>query len=318
MTAERHGVFLDAKTIACELVKPASLASWDVHPLVPPAAVAASIANAHVAYTNKVPLGAESLAGAGRLELIVVAATGYDIIDLACCKERGVAVANSPGYSASSVPEHVLALIFAAARGVVPYHAAAGDGTWAAADIFCLQRHPIIELRGRQAGFIGSGSLGRASAALCASVGMKTVFLARHDGKEDELPRLGLDELLATSDVVSLHCPLTPANRGMIDAAALARMKDGAILINTARGALVDSAALVAALEAGKLRGAGIDVLAAEPPPAAEPLLNCSHPGLVLSPHVAWASMESQQRLARMLAATTDAFFSGAPRHLVG
>ena len=318
MSAPRHGVFLDAKTIACELVQPASLASWDVHQLLPASEVAASIANAHVVYTNKIPLDAAALEQAAQLELIVVAATGYDIIDLEYCRQRGIAVANSPGYSVSSVPEHAIALMFAVARAIVPYHAAAGDGTWAAADIFCLQEHRIIELRGKQVGLVGSGSLGRATAELCSNLGMHTVFLTRHDGKEDDLPRMPLEELLATSDVISLHCPLTPDTRNMIDADALAQMKPGAILINTARGALVDADALVAALDKGQLRGAGIDVLAQEPPgPEQAVLLNCRHPGLVLSPHVAWASLEAQQRLARLLATTTDSFFAGQPQHLV-
>ena len=310
--------FLDAATIACDLVKPDCVGKWSVFEETSRELVAERVAPCEVVFTNKVKIGAAELEGAKSLRLIVVAATGYDIIDLEECKRRNVSVANSPGYSASSVQEHAIALMFAVARSIVPYRLEAGDGTWSKAGIFCLHTHPIIELAGKRVGIVGAGSLGRATGRLCEALGMKVFFLGRHDGASDELPRLPLDDLLATSDVVSLHCPLDSDNHHMINARSLSKMKPGAILINTARGALVDAAALVQALEEGRIAGAGIDVLETEPPPADNPLVGCKHPGLVLTPHVAWASMEVQRRLAQMVADTADSFIAGKPEHIVG
>lgn len=311
------GTFLDAGTIACDLVKPGCVGDWHVHDSTTPGEAAERIAPCELVFTNKVKVGAKELERAEKLKLIVVAATGYDIIDLAECKRKDIAVANSPGYSASSVQEHAIALMFAVARSIVPYRLEAGDGTWSEANTFCLHTHPIIELAGKQVGIIGSGSLGRATGRLCAALGMKVSYLEKNDGTSDDLPRLPLDKLLASSDIVTLHCPLDANNHHMINADTLAKMKPSAILVNTARGALVDAQALCDALEGGKLAGAGIDVLESEPPPSVNPLVQCKHPGLVLTPHVAWASMEVQLRLAQMVADTADAFFAGNPVHLV-
>lgn len=317
MSDKVTGVFLDADTIACDLVRPGCVGEWTVHRSTGPGEVPARIAPCGVAFTNKVRIGAAEIEGANGLRLIVVAATGYDIIDLGACRERGITVSNSPGYSSSSVPEHAVALMFAVARSIVPYRIEAGDGTWSGAGTFCLHTHPIVELAGKRAGIVGSGSLGRATGRLCEALGMKVSYLRRNDGGTDGLPRLPLEELLAGSDVVSLHCPLDDDNRHMVNAETLAMMKPGAILVNTARGALVDAAALAEALERGTIAGAGIDVLDSEPPPADNPLVACRHPGLVLTPHVAWASMEVQRRLARMVADTADSFFAGKPVHVV-
>lgn len=312
-----RATFLDAASIACDLVKPACVADWKVYALTRPEQTARRIAECELVFTNKVRIGEEELAAAGRLRLIVVTATGYDIIDLEACRQRQVAVANSPGYSASSVPEHAVALMFAVARSVVPFHGRVRDGTWSKSHVFCLHDHPVIELRGKLVGLIGSGDLGRATGKLCAALGMKVVYCASHASQGDDLPRLPLAELLAAADIVSLHCPLDAANANLINAERIALMKDGAIIINTARGGLVDAPALVDALASGKLAGAGIDVLDHEPPPNDHPLVACEHPGLVVTPHVAWGSREAQSRLAGMAAATADAFFAGRPRHLV-
>ncbi len=316
-------VFLDAATVAgADPLQPACATSWEVHQTTAPAATAERIADAAIAITNKVRIGAAEFAAAKQLKLIVVAATGYDIIDLDAAARHGVAVANSPGYSSSSVPEHAIGLMFAVARSIVPLSAEAGDGTWTSSPIFCLHTHPIVELRGLTVGLVGSGSLGRATGDLCSALGMQPVYLARDGASSaagtDGLKRLAWEELLAGADILSLHCPLDASNRNMIDAHALRMMKRSCILINTARGGLVDAAALATALETGEIAGAGIDVLDPEPPPADHPLLACSHPGLVVTPHVAWASRQSQQRLAQLVADTADAFFSGRPQHIVG
>ena len=292
-----RAVFLDAATVAAE-----------------------RIAKADIVITNKVRIGKRELAAAARLKLIIVAATGYDIIDVEAAQQNGVAIANSPGYSLSSLPEHAVGLMFAVARSIVPFARAASDGTWTQASTFCLHNWPIIELRGLVLGIIGSGSLGRATGKLCAALGMRPIYLERKQSPSsggDDLKRLAWDELLATCDIISLHCPLAPDNRHMFNGDAFAQMKNSAILINTARGALVDAAALVAALEDGQIAGAGIDVLDQEPPPATNPLISCSHPALVVTPHVAWASRQAQERLLDLIAATADAFMRGQPQHLV-
>ena len=309
--------FLDAETIACPLVKPQRVTDWTIYEQTTPEQTAEHIKGCNIVFTNKVKIGPAELNTAPELRLIVVAATGYDIIDLDACRRHDVAVANSPGYSASSVQEHTIALMFAVARNIVPLRRAACDGTWSSATTFCLHTHAIIELAGKTLGIIGSGSLGCATAKLCEALGMKVVFATRHTGQQDDLPRIDLDKLLSTSDIISLHCPLDAANHHMINAAALAKMKPQAILINTARGGLVDPVALCAALEAGTIAGAGIDVLEQEPPPADHPLLTCKHPGLIVTPHVAWASMEVQIRLAQMVADTADSYLTGTPVHLV-
>lgn len=309
--------FLDASSIACAARQPASIDVWRTFDLTRDEQVAERIGDSHVLITNKARLPQATIATAPNLELVIVAATGYDIIDLAACRAKGVTVCNSPGYSVSSVPEHALALMLAIARRLLPLSREAGDGTWAAADNFCLHTHTAIELAGRRVGIIGAGSLGRATGRLCAAIGMEVCYLARHDGKKDELPRLPLDELLASCDVISLHCPLTAANHHLLDAAALAKLKDGAIVVNTARGALIEPKALIAALEAGRLGGAAIDVLETEPPPADHPLLRCRHPRLIVTPHVGWASLEAQQRLVAMICATCDSYFAGKPQFVV-
>ena len=310
-------VFLDAATLSCEPVAPSCADDWVLFPSTPPKLVAERIASAKTVVTNKVCIGAAELQNASELELIVVAATGYDIIDLPACQARNIAVANSPGYSISSVPEHAVALMFAVARSIVPLHRDACDGSWSSAETFCLHTQPIIELHGRTVGIVGAGSLGQATGKICTNLGMNVIYRARSKQPQDQLPRLPLKQLLATSDFVSLHCPLDHDSANLINAAMLAKMRRGSILINTARGGLVDAAAVVDALHNGQLGGAGIDVLKHEPPAADHPFLTCTHPGLVVTPHVAWASRESQMRLGQMIADTTDGFFAGRAINLV-
>ena len=315
------GVFLDAATVAAaQPYRPQCCDQWQVHDLTSADQVAERIADASIVITNKVRIGAPELAAAPCLKLIIVAATGYDIIDRDAARKHGVAVANSPGYSISSVPEHAVALMFAVARSIVPFAKASCDGTWASAQTFCLHNWRISELRGLTVGLIGSGSLGRATGRLCAALGMKPVYLARPEatrGADDELDRLAWNDLLATADIISLHCPLGPDNLHMFDEKAFRRMKETAILINTARGGLVNTRALAAALREGQIAGAGIDVLAEEPPRPDDPLLACKHPGLLITPHVAWASRQAQEKLLSQVAATADAFMNGHPQHLI-
>ena len=284
-------VVLDAATMRGEMLRPDFPHRWHTYPLTAPAETATRIRNAHIVITNKAPLCKDDINAAKNLKLIAVAATGMDNVDLQAAADAGVQVRNVREYANNSVAEHVLALVFALARGVVLYHAKVREGAWSKSPIFSPDWGRICDVRGRQIGIIGAGALGQAVAEHAAAVGLRPMFLLRD--KKDSLPRLPLPKLLADSDIISLHCPLTPQTHQLINQETLAMMKPGAFLINTARGGLVQSAALVAALQSEHLGGAAIDVLPVEPPPADDILLNCRHPNLIITPHVAWAGEQS-------------------------
>ena len=312
-------VVLDAATMRGELLRPSFSHEWISHPLTSPDETAARIRNAHAIVTNKAPVQKEHIAAAKHLELIAVAATGADIVDIAACRAAGIAVCNVRDYASRSVAEHAMALILCLARGVAEHHRRAVAGEWADSPVFSPNMGNIFNIQGMQIGIVGAGALGRETAKLAQSFGMRPVFLQRREeNKEnDSLPRMLWDELLATSDVVSLHCPLAENTRGMIDKIALAKMKPGALLINTARGALIDSNALIHALQSGALGGAGVDVLPAEPPPKNDPLLNCGLPNLIVTPHVAWASAQSLKLFHSKLLDNLEKFYAGAPQNLL-
>ncbi|KVR19051.1 glycerate dehydrogenase [Burkholderia ubonensis] len=283
-----------------------------------PADVADRIRDADVVIVNKTRLDAAALSGAKRLRLVAIAATGTDNVDLAACAARGIVVSNIRGYAVRTVPEHTFALIFALRRSLVAYRDAVRAGRWLGSGQFCFFDFPIRDLAGSTLGIVGDGALGRAVAGIAQALGMRVRFAA-HAGHTD--PQAGyapLDTLLRDSDILSLHCPLTPATRHLIDAAAFARMARRPLLINTARGGLVDEAALVDALQSGQISGAGFDVVSEEPLPAAHPFhAILSHPGFILTPHVAWASDEAVQALADQLVDNVAAFVDGAPRNVV-
>jgi glycerate dehydrogenase len=252
-----------------------------------------------------------------RLRLICATATGVDNIDTVAARGRGIAVANVRGYATETVPEHVFAMMLALRRSLLRYHSAARNGRWAAAPVFCLHDYPIADLAGATLGIVGSGSLGSALARLAECFGMR-VMLAERRGVAGTRPgRAAFEQVLHEADVLSLHLPLTPETRHLIGRSELAAMKAGAILINTARGALVDPAALIEALKSGHLGGAGIDVLETEPPPLDHPLLATDLPNLLVTPHVAWASRQAQQKLADEVIANIAAFQRGENRNRV-
>ena len=312
-------VMLDRATFACDLVKPDCVDEWEEFDITNEDQVIARIKDADVIVTNKVKINETHLQQTPKLKLIVVAATGYDIIDIQACRQHNVTVTNCPGYSVSSVPEHTVALMFALARSLIPHNNTVHDNSWVNSPIFCVFGPPIMELANKTLGIIGAGSLGIATGNLCKAIGMKVVYATSSNPAktDDDLERLPLDELLAVADVVSLHCPLTKDNQEFINAQKISLMKDGAILINTSRGGLVNQQAVINALESGKLGGAGIDVLSKEPPSSDDLFVKCKHPNLLVTPHVAWASLEAQQRLAKMIATTTDSFFAGNPVNVV-
>ncbi len=299
-----------------ELSRPSFPHEWISHPLTSPGDTAARIRDAHAVITNKAPVRGEDLAAAANLELIAVAATGADIIDLAACRAAGISVCNVRNYASRSVAEHAMALILCLSRGVLEHHRRATSGEWAKSPVFSPDMGKISNIYGMQIGIVGAGALGRETARLAEALGMRAVFL-RRGGANDSLPRLPLAELFATSDVVSLHCPLADDTRGFIGEKTLAMMKPGALLINTARGALVDSAALADALQRGALGGAGIDVLPEEPPPEDDPLLNCGLPNLIITPHVAWASAQSLRTFHSQLRDNIENFYRGAPQNIL-
>jgi glycerate dehydrogenase len=275
------------------------------------------LAGATIAITNKVALRRGALEQLPQLKLIAVAATGVDAIDLEYCRARGLSVTNVRDYAVHSVPEHVFMLLLALRRQLLRYREDLKNGAWQAASQFCLFHHPLRDLFGSTLGLIGYGALGRSVAKLAAAFGMRVIVAEHKNAAAIREGRTEFYQLLAQSDVVSLHCPLTPATSNLIGAAELAHMKTSAILINTARGALVDAAALIAALQNGQLAGAACDVLPVEPPRPGHPLLDLDWPNFILTPHNAWASNEAKQALANQLIGNIEAFVRGEPVNLV-
>ena len=272
--------------------------------------------DADIALLNTFALSRELLRGAPKLKLVAIAGTGTDNVDLLAARECGIAVCNVRGYCTASVVQHTWGLILSLTQHLSAYARLAIDGTWATNEPFMEMRYPIRELNGRVFGVVGWGELGRGAARVAECFAMQ-VLVANRRGEKPDPSRLDLDRLLAVSDIVSLHCPLNESTRGMIGRRELALMKPGALLINTARGGLVDGHALSAALRSGRLAGAGIDVLAHEPPDAGDPLLDPSIPNLILTPHVAWAAQEARQRCLDDMAASIRDFRGGGRRSRV-
>jgi glycerate dehydrogenase len=276
--------------------------------------VVARLSGANIALLNKLRLGRETISQLPDLRLIVLAATGTNNVDLEAARERGIGVCNLRDYCTSSVVQHVLAVMLLLNQHLREYDALVRSGAWQRGDQFCLLDYPIRELAGRKLGIVGFGTLGRGVArAASLALGLE-VLIANRPGGERVPGRCDLDELLPQVDVLSLHCPLTPQTEGMLGAAQLARMKPDAMLINTARGALVDAQALADALRSGRLGGAAIDVLPQEPPTRGNPLLASDIPNLIVTPHIAWAAREARQRCIDEMAANVADFLRGGHR----
>lgn len=280
------------------------------------AEVPARIAGFEVVLANKSVIDRPAIEANRELRLIALTATGVDNVDLAAAREQGVAVCNLRDYCTASVVQHVFAMLLALTHRLSDYHALVASGRWQRAGQFSVFPYPIRELDGRALGIVGFGTLGRAVARAAGAFGMR-VEVANRPGGDATPGRRDLDELLPELDVLSLHCPLTDATRGLIDGTRLARMKPDAVLINTARGALIDPHALAKALSDWRLGGAGIDVLEREPPPPGHPLLDPSVPNLIVTPHVAWAAREARQRCIDELALNVESFLSGGTRNRV-
>lgn len=312
-------VCLERATLAdsVHIRKPAFAHEWIDHDRTKPEQVAERLSGAEIAIVNKVRIGAEALAQLPQLKLIAVAATGTDNVDLAQCTKQGVVVSNIRGYATTTVPEHTFALILALRRGLVPYAASVQQGAWQRAGQFCYFDYPIRDLRGSRLGIIGGGAIGQAVASLGRAFGMEVVFSTQKGGP-DRPHYLPFEAVIETADVLTLHCPLTPTTRGMINERALRRMKRSAILINTARGPLIDDDALTRALDEHWIAGAAIDVTTPEPPPPDHKLMKLAgRANFILTPHVAWASREAMQSLADQLIDNVEAFVDGSPRNVV-
>jgi glycerate dehydrogenase len=313
-------VFLDRETLSPETklrppAFPHELVTFDK---TAPDEVASRIADADIVITNKVPVRRAALDGASKLRLIAVAATGTDVVDVAACAERGIAVSNIRNYAINTVPEHTFALILALRRSILAYADSVRRGRWQEAGQFCFFDHPIRDLSGSTLGIIGDGVLGRAVADIARGFGMRVLFSA-YKGSIGMGPLYTpFEDVLRQSDIITLHSPLMASTRNMISAPEFALMERRPLIINTARGGLVDEAALAEALTSGRISGAAFDVVTAEPPAADHPFMRLvDRPDFILTPHVAWASSEAIQGLTDQLFDNIDAFWAGSPRNLV-
>jgi len=278
---------------------------------------AARIAGAEFVFTNKVRLPGDILRAASGLRYVGLTATGTDNVDLQAAAELGIAVANIRDYCTNSVVEYVIGTLLMLTHSLGRYDRTVRAGNWQRASSFCMLTYPVRELHGMTLGIVGYGTLGQAVARAATALGMQVLIAARPGSDNTPAGRIAFTELLARADVISLHCPLTDATRGLFNAGTIAAMKHNAILVNTARGALVDSAALVAALDSGRLFAAVVDVLPQEPPIKGDPLLDYAGENLIITPHIAWGTERARQNAIDELAANVRAFLTGERRNRV-
>ena len=286
-----------------------------LHQVTPESDIAQRIAGAQIVLVNKLRITRERMLASGALRLIAVMATGANNIDFDAARELGIAVCNVRNYCTTSLTQHVLAVILALTHRLREYGRVAVDGSWQASPQFTMLNFPIRELEGRVLGIVGFGTLGRSVArAAEAALGMQ-VLIANRPGADPAADRIDLHDLLPRTDILSLHCPLTPATERLIGPRELALMKPDALIVNTARGGLIDSQALADALRAGRLGGAAIDVLTQEPPVDGSPLLSPDIPNLLVTPHVAWSALEARQRCLDEVTSNIEAFLRGERRN---
>ena len=306
-------VFLDRDTVGAPLRQPNFPHSYKEYADTPVSCIVDRLRDSTIAILNKVPMRAETLAQLPKLKLIAVAATGTDIVDKLYCRQNGIAVVNIRDYAFNTVPEHVFALIFALRRNLIAYREDVRNGAWQRANHFCFFPHPIRDIAGSTLGIVGFGALGKSVARRAEALGMQVLAT-------DVVSQPGLVDLftiLKESDIVTLHVPLTQQTRNMIGSKELAMMRHDAILINTARGGLVDEQALALALKTGVIGGAGFDVLSSEPPKNGNVLLGIDLPNFIVTPHIAWASQEAMRILADQLIDNIEAFVAGKPQNVV-
>ena len=311
-----RGVILDCDSLGPDDLDFSALSdlpvSWTVYGNCPASEVVERIGDAEIVMTNKTVVDAATLSQAPNLKLITLPATGTNVVDLVAASEQGVVVCNAVNYGTASVVQHVWALILALTTNLQSYSRGVMDGSWGESEMFCLLQYPVRELEGKTLGIVGAGDLGRGVAKIAQAFGMQVIFAALPERNHlDDLPRLALHELLPRVDILSLHCPLTPQTKGLISSAELALMKTSALLINTARGPLIDEPALKQDLVKGEIAGAGLDVLSAEPPVGGNLLIDNAVPNLIITPHSAWIAAESRQRLMGQMVENISAFLEG-------
>ena len=312
-----HIVFLEKDSIRATVRRPSFPHTWAEYEKTAPEQILDRLKDATIVITNKVKLTGDLLARLPKLRLIAEAATGTDNIDLAWCREHKLPVTNIRGYAVDTVPEHVFMLLLALRRQLPAYRADVAAGKWQQSPMFCFFDHPIRDLRGSTLGIVGKGSLGQGVARLAEAFGMRVLWGEHRGAAAVRDGYVSFETLLAEADAISLHCPLTEQTRGMIGEAELRAMKRDAVLINSARGGLVDEAALLRALREGWIAGAGFDVLSKEPPKDGNPLLESELPNLIVTPHVAWSSDKAMQALADQLIDNMEAFVRGEERNRV-
>lgn len=300
--------------------------SWDflsrfgeytVYDRTPNELIVSRIGDAEIVLLNKTPISEETLAACPSVKLICVLATGFNVVDVAAARKRNIPVCNVPDYGTAAVAQFTFALLLELCHQVGHHGQAVREGKWSACRDFCFWDTPQMELAGKTLGIIGFGRIGRAVGKIAKAFGMNVIAYNRSQCEEGwEVGRyVNLEELLATSDVISLHCPLTPENTGMINKDTISKMKGGAILLNTARGLLLDEQAVADALASGKLWGAACDVVSAEPMKLENPLRTA--PNCIVTPHMAWAPKESRQRIADCTERSIRAFLEGRPINTV-
>ncbi|MBU0911427.1 MAG: D-2-hydroxyacid dehydrogenase [Gammaproteobacteria bacterium] len=308
-------VFLDAATMAETDLSPLQLAdvSLTLYPQTSAEQLLVHAGGAQVVISNKVALNAKAIAALPELRCILVAATGVNMVDLAAAKAAGIVVCNAQGYAGTAVPQQVFALLLQLTNHIQSYHQAVQQGLWSQSPQFCLHLQPIEELADKTMTLVGYGDLGQATARLAEAFGMKVLIAERPDVTAIRPGRTAFETALREADVLSLHCPLTDATAKLINTQTLSWMKPTALLINTARGGLIDEIALAEALTKGTIAGAALDVLSSEPPSSDHPLLNNTLPNLIITPHVAWASRQAMQRLVVQLSENLRAFLAQQP-----
>jgi glycerate dehydrogenase len=287
------------------------------HEMTEPDQVLDRCLNAEIIITNKVVLDAGIMERLEALQMICVTATGTNNVDLDYCAKHGITVCNVRDYATASVVQHVFTLILALTTRLGDYRAAVAAGDWTRSSQFCLLDYPISELAGKTLGIIGYGVLGQAVAKVASAFGLEVLVAQRPGSGQCQEGRVPLEDFFARSDIISLHCPLAENTQGLISTETLRQMQDHALLINTARGGLVDESALALALREARIGGAGLDVLSQEPPPADHPLLAADIPNLLITPHIAWASRESRQRLLDQVGDNIMAYLNGQPQNIV-
>jgi glycerate dehydrogenase len=310
-------VFLDRSTLIADVRQPRFEHEWTDYQVSAPAEVVERLREATIAITNKVQLREGQLSQLPDLKFIAVAATGTDIIDLDYCYERNLPVSNIRNHTRHTLPEHVFMLILSLRRNLLQYRADIERGEWQRAKGFCLLTHEIRDLYASTLGIIGYGALGQSVERLAQAFGMRVLIAEHKNARVIRDGRTGFEEVLSESDIITLHCPLNDETRALIGKRELEMMRRNALLINTARGGLVDEAALALALRSKIIAGAGFDVLTKEPPCEGNPLLEVNLPNFILTPHIAWASREVMQALADQLIENIEAFQNGSPRNLV-